>query len=443
MPDLIILIPGTFSKANADGGWHQNTSEFAAYLNDTLRGVAECLEPGKYPTFEWSHDPANPSGNSEFEREEGGRKLVKYLELFENDDQPYHIIAHSHAGNVVVQALKQVALRKNVKPFRYLRSWTSVGTPFLRSVPDDSVANIVWIGALIYAILASFSFGWAGEKHPWFLLWMVPLAIVGGIPFVLWFVSQSQKDSEYEALQEKLWLRLHGLENWLGVYSEKDEAITLLKDAIQRRVIRQVFTPRREGPGWLAEVGVTNPRMRSAASLLKKVYLLFCNVFVRVANVLAASKMTGFLLGNDRIGWTIVEVSTGPNQEIAHEALPDAVSKELQEKANRHAGKAVAELREILLKKPGSEILWEAMTGNLDRLFTGKELIHTSYFDNKFVREVICLHIKRFASPAPGSEEAVTRKEWYQHRLHIIGSHDMPHPARSPMENHVQVGPGQ
>ena len=69
-------------------------------------------------------------------------ELAGWLEGLEKARIPYHLIAHSHGGNVVWRALR-ARLRKK-RSVANLRSWTTVGTPFYRfRVTPPDIASVV------------------------------------------------------------------------------------------------------------------------------------------------------------------------------------------------------------------------------------------------------------------------------------------------------------
>ena len=75
------------------------------------------------PTFSWSGE------NSEVARRTGARALAEQLERLEKNPgvERYHLVAHSHGGNVVLRALRLLA-----KPPAKLGEVVCLGTPFLQ-----------------------------------------------------------------------------------------------------------------------------------------------------------------------------------------------------------------------------------------------------------------------------------------------------------------------
>jgi alpha-beta hydrolase superfamily lysophospholipase len=72
--------------------------------------------------------------------------LLRFFQSLENAKRPYHLVCHSHGGGVAWEALKQSVAPQSdlsgnaggsVDTLRYLKSWTTVGTPFIRQSPPD------------------------------------------------------------------------------------------------------------------------------------------------------------------------------------------------------------------------------------------------------------------------------------------------------------------
>jgi hypothetical protein len=102
--------------------------------------------------FHWSGD------NSETARRNAGELLLQHMKQF-NDEGDFHIIAHSHGGSVLWEALCLAAQRHHPRgdltsdpdrsvgpgpcseaqdkgPLPHLKSWTTVGTPFMHFGPN-------------------------------------------------------------------------------------------------------------------------------------------------------------------------------------------------------------------------------------------------------------------------------------------------------------------
>lgn len=190
--DYVLLIHGTFAAdehdVTGDDGrdrWWQRDSEFYKELRGKLNDDPEDPRFEVCPIFvdyredyrpwwakQWKgfpqrapkDDPPNSgtlfhwSGkNSESSRRYAGHRLLRYLRHVESQceaestNSGYHIVAHSHGGAPVWGALCE-SVREG-KSLKRLKSWSSVGTPFLRFAPD-------WIGYLVAPLIALAVVAW-------------------------------------------------------------------------------------------------------------------------------------------------------------------------------------------------------------------------------------------------------------------------------------------
>ncbi len=120
----IVSVHGTGDGASADEGakWWQNGSKFEQGLAAALtrHGVKAELHP-----FHWSGD------NSELARARGARALAQMIRKLRGRYASIHLVAHSHGGNVANMAADHLHWGK-ARRSRSLSSVVAVGTPFLR-----------------------------------------------------------------------------------------------------------------------------------------------------------------------------------------------------------------------------------------------------------------------------------------------------------------------
>jgi len=121
--ELAILVHGTFAGADADSGenWWQSGSKEVVELQQCMPDNVR-IASGK-EVFHWSGD------NGERARSKAAAQLLEHLRPLEESGQSYHLVGHSHGGSVIWNALKLKTL--SGKPLKGLKSWTTVGTPFL------------------------------------------------------------------------------------------------------------------------------------------------------------------------------------------------------------------------------------------------------------------------------------------------------------------------
>ncbi|QEG36849.1 lipase family protein [Bythopirellula goksoeyrii] len=121
--ELTILVHGTFAadKSNTGNKWWQSGSSHAVELQSRLPGHVRVAKDSE--VFHWSGE------NGERARSKAAAQLLKHLQPLEKAKKPYHLVGHSHGGSVIWNTLRLATLTGH--PLRNLRSWTTVGTPFL------------------------------------------------------------------------------------------------------------------------------------------------------------------------------------------------------------------------------------------------------------------------------------------------------------------------
>ncbi len=122
--DLVILVYGTYAACDADVGnrwWQQDSRPWRELRKRLPAGVRLA---GEGEIFHWTGE------NSERSRIKAGRDLLEYLLELESAGRGYHLVGHSHGGSVIWHALCRARLHR--KELSHLRSWSTVGTPFLQ-----------------------------------------------------------------------------------------------------------------------------------------------------------------------------------------------------------------------------------------------------------------------------------------------------------------------
>src|SRR5687768_12788445 len=97
--ELVIMVHGTGAAHHDDVGsaWWQRGSDFSGWLQRELGESVDCCPGGL--VFHWS------GANSEASRRDAAEELMAVLDDLERRQVRYHIIAHSHGGNVVWRAI--------------------------------------------------------------------------------------------------------------------------------------------------------------------------------------------------------------------------------------------------------------------------------------------------------------------------------------------------
>jgi hypothetical protein len=121
----LITVHGTNAGNPNDEGehWWQKNSPFQKRLAEWLDLDGVVIQP-----FHWEEGP-----NSEVKRRKAGKRLFNRLRALEETDEDYYLIGHSHGGSVIYHAL--LAASASSHNLRGLRSWMTVGTPFVHTKP--------------------------------------------------------------------------------------------------------------------------------------------------------------------------------------------------------------------------------------------------------------------------------------------------------------------
>jgi len=169
----VLLIHGTFANKRNDDGrvdWWRPGSDCCRELDTLLAkegSAARCwaqlrngdapggAETHAQPPFAWS------GANSERDRRDAGRALAAELTALEHDSRVrrYHLIGHSHGGNVILHALRAMTDR----PQR-LGAVIFMGTPVM-SFKHREAFDMRWLAVPLYAAALAGSV-WAYRHWP-------------------------------------------------------------------------------------------------------------------------------------------------------------------------------------------------------------------------------------------------------------------------------------
>lgn len=150
----IVTVPGTAlvkdddvnsikpSNPSEPEPWNSKKSKFCHTLKTRLEKKG--LDPVGFHEFEWSKE------NTRRAREDGAKKFLnEVLDVYEAGKEPYIVIAHSHGGTVVIEALGK---RGVVVDSGNLKGVVLMGTPFPNFSPQFFRSR-VW-GAPIWLVLS-------------------------------------------------------------------------------------------------------------------------------------------------------------------------------------------------------------------------------------------------------------------------------------------------
>jgi hypothetical protein len=174
-------------------------------------------------------------------------------------------------------------------------------------------------------------------------------------------------------------------ERWLGLWTEDDEAINGLRATMELSV------------SFISDLAVREHIFVSDLISLpsRPLYRIIAPIFNRLIRPLLDSKIREIVIktaqGNDRPAAHVVAVSPHPilqTPESEVPPLPDHLQTSIRQHADHHANELGPKLR-VLLSQP-------SMTAGLEgfsKTLSGRELVHTSYFDHQEVIDLLALNI--------------------------------------------------
>lgn len=467
--DLVLLIHGTFAgrAESAGDSWWQQGSPVWKELSGRLPAGARLPEHGE--VFHWSGD------NSERARIKAGHDLLERLLTLESAGRGYHLIGHSHGGSVIWHALRLATLRhvklKGLKswatvgtPFLHFRTR---GAWSLTNLVNVALGLILLKPAYV-AFVGFFRFAWAavtganasldlrsdqeiGLVMALFRAPLLKLLELVGVPLLTtdsgmrlgsYDPSSGQSLFDYMFFTREGWsitlvillggyvfltlasvflnpvlesLRIRAekrLEStamtvfrgrWLGLWSTNDEAINGLRATLDLSV------------SFVAQI---TPRERillsDYLSLLSRPYGWLLapafNSYLRpLLDGVVRSLVVKTAQGNNRPAAEVIAVSSYPAEDSqidVHPPLPDELNARLVDRANQHARDIAPKLRDLL-----AEPSFIAGLERFGQALSGRELIHTSYFDHPPILDLLALHVawarqdSRFLQQASRTQE--------------------------------------
>jgi hypothetical protein len=365
--EFVILIHGTGAgKPNPikPQWWEVPDSEFAKHLKRLLGEQYALAEP-----FCWS------GSNSEYQRHLAGKRLLDRIRTeFEERNLKYHLVGHSHGGSVIWNALvSSIAFRRS--SLKGLKTWTTVGTPFLTFKPDYSIWWL-FFSASVALLATAEAVATLREVLPDIGSILAASSLASLIGTIILFVALSVVCGLF--LLELAVVTTHWCMAW-------------------RNVLRSGTAAQEYGSRWQGHWHPEDePIAGLAGTLIRPPKLVsqnrweFYNAFVaNPLNQLAWSIVTSRLQGADISGLRMIRASSFPAVlSPGHPALSGPIAQELQRSANQFSGATVSDFRRDLGFLSKLKTADEAIT-KLVQSITWRELIHTSYFANSdFVRTI-------------------------------------------------------
>lgn len=431
----IVSVHGTGDGASAGEGakWWQKGSMFAQELAAALarHGVKADLHP-----FHWSGD------NSALARARGARALARMIRQLRGRYASVHVVAHSHGGNVANMAADHLHWGK-ARRARGLCCVVSVGTPFLKRRVDwwtyaSAVLFVLvsMVGPLAWAmqIASDFPCEQAQNVAFWLGAATVVLPMAVAIVLMLAFAVEGLARVSLPAA------RLRSAAAILAIRHPQDEAIAFLQqiDSLELEAIPRGALWRGSGRlagaisaalASLAVLGLIGLDMVIADNLfgdwnpLHELWLapvLFCLLYPvsrlafgllpelalrRYFNRRIRDTVRGVALGADGVQ-RLADVSPRSHTLATTEVLLDGdLSERMKANAAQQASRLIEKYRWPLLsagadaRRALTEIGQDAMTWD--------SLIHTTYFDQPELSEMIAAHLvaSQVANPSRRDSE--------------------------------------
>jgi hypothetical protein len=448
--DLVILVHGTYAARDGDEGdsWWQRGSPTWRELSDLLPPGAKLPERGRL--FHWSGE------NSERARNKAAFDLLAQLLDLESEGRRYHLIGHSHGGSVIWQTLCLAKLRKKPldgllswstvgTPFLHHRTrgawhlanlvnivlaialfrpaaqtlgkvalltgaalfgldhgiklprdggtgwYATARSPVLKlvemaGIPVTETAEGIRVGT--YDPTGGQSFG------EYFFLspegWLILVVALGAayvylnlVVFLISPVLESIRIRKEKRLERDVMDAYRG--RWLGIWAPDDEAINGLGATLDLSISFVARMVPRESVWFSDRLSLIS---RPYHYLLAPIYN---RLFRPILDGVVRSHVTKTAQGNNRPSAEVIAVSPTPIQQEELDglpALPDWLCRKITAEANRHACDMAPKLRTLL-----AEPSFVSGLEKFGAALSGRELVHTSYFDHAEILQLLAMHI--------------------------------------------------
>lgn len=382
--ERIVLVHGTGAAKPGNPGhekWWQPESRFARKLLERVRTGGGRADTD-IVAFNWG------GANSEFARREGGRALAGLLHDYDLQGIAYHLIGHSHGGSVIWHALTTSA--KAGTDREGLRSWTTVGTPFLQFAPRSSIFVVVALGLVATAAMLLLLFRNVAEsfRDDYVILvrdmpaWssilvaaapLVLIVVLAAALLSLWrYLSVARNEREPDAgLRKRLerFLRLY-----LPLWHRLDEPTSGLSASLARPPAIAPRAPVEKAVPWVR---------RSVGRLYNRIVPPVVDAFVW-------SVVTGRLQGRDMPSLVMRSCTPVPaGISAVANGLPADFQQRMAREADQLASGSAQRLR-VALRELGDG---RTELRSLGQAISWQEILHTTYFDDEQLAELCSLHV--------------------------------------------------
>jgi hypothetical protein len=385
---VLILVHGTFASSVSDegGAWWQ--------IGGTVHQALEKRAPGAfaYLAFHWS------GANLESARRDAAQSLSSILRQLEEQARPYHLVAHSHGGNVVWQAFLRCTSAGH--KLRYLRGWTTLGSPFFsfqtRSPQLWHVIPLAVFGALFLRGGSAMTTVWTRTNSMWSVfesfeggvltpiivdaLIVVTAAVGALLAFDLLLrltgVVRNRVRNRRQAAAYKLYGGLHH-----AMYSSVDEAINGLGAVVRLDASRLRLVPAAPYFNEASWGKFFSPLTFPFAGLWNLIMPVPLNSWV-------CSLLKDKMHGNDVRGSEVAAVSHLPLPGTTGASLSAEEEAELRTRTSASAGATLSLAQESLgIFAAGSSVSVAFQQVGPNSLGA---LVHTSYFASQQILDSIC-----------------------------------------------------
>jgi hypothetical protein len=275
-----------------DGG--DAAAGFVAKLDTALQkrgSAARCWAhcTADSPIFQWSGE------NSWIARTRAASALGDYVAKLRKDGWRYHILAHSHGGNVVVEALPQIvaAPTSNDLPSTIV----TLGTPFIDTMSPifkrvrraHKVLNVLsWIGFAIVTLILAYSYSAFARSlsiwwHSVFVFAFVLLAFPVCFSVYEWFSRRGKAGNLAEAeprflamssQMDEAWQILHHTRNFQNPLAVKSNLFSYLFRSTRSNMARSAQVARICGAKSYGDLGVVARIVMALTHLVTTVFIV-------------------------------------------------------------------------------------------------------------------------------------------------------------------------
>jgi hypothetical protein len=424
----LITVHGTNAGSPSDEGeqWWQRNSSFQKRLAEWLNLAGVEIEP-----FHWGEGP-----NSEIRRLKAAVRLLQRLKTLERGGEHYHLIGHSHGGSVIYNALLLASGRKETLP--HLRSWLTVGTPFLwtkisrvlffRHLSQfQKLAFLLGIVVFVWLFKICFSLSF-DELFRGLFVFLLPALLA--LAIAIFARNRSILLGIMNSGRAKASFKSTFLRRWHCLRSRNDEAINALS-GIERLRLRLFHGDLLWGPArglfvWVAGLALLvvlsaeiESKRYTGVTLWLSPWVLICGLILafllvgpltylvgipvsKILNNITSAQMRRIAFGND-LGLRVARVAPvleGCN--VNYGLISGEMEAALTAFSDKHAVKTLANTRQVLglNKQTQSE---RDVAKIMAEQISWHELIHTAYFDVDEFAKLIA-YVLHKAGLAPLSE---------------------------------------